>query len=438
MLRLASLGIGGGPLSAWLPLIAKVAAADPQRTKACILLWMTGGPSQLDTLDPKPGHANGGPVRDIETVVPGIRISEYLPKLAQQVQHVAAIRSMSTREGDHARAMHVLRTGRLPQGPIHYPTLGSFISKALGPGGDDLPDFVSIAPYRPLSPAAFGPGFLGPQHGPLVVGGSGASVLAEAGQATAPLPRVENLSRAPGVNLARADARYDLLRSFDDDYAQARPGPIADGHRAAWASAVQMMRSPAVSAFELSQEPASVLDAYGRNQFGQGCLLARRLIERGVPFVEVSLNGAPGSNALAWDTHRQNFDNVPRLCEVLDGGWATLLADLAARGLLESTLVVWMGEFGRTPRINPQQGRDHYPIAWSTALCGGGLRTGQTVGRTSGDGMQVVDRPVTTADFLATICLALGIDPQGQNMSNIGRPIRLVEPDAKPIQEVLA
>jgi uncharacterized protein (DUF1501 family) len=193
-----------------------------------------------------------------------------------------------------------------------------------------------------------------------------------------------------------------------------------------------------VQAFELSDEPAALRDAYGRNVFGQGCLLARRLVERGVPFVEVSLNSAGVGNILGWDTHQNNFATLKTMLPVLDNGWATLLTDLKARGLLDSTLVVWMGEFGRTPKINNNQGRDHFPNAWSTVLSGGGVRGGQVLGRTSDNGQEVTERPVSVPDLLATIFLALGLDPMDQNMSNVGRPIRLADPAAKPLTECLA
>ncbi len=198
-----------------------------------------------------------------------------------------------------------------------------------------------------------------------------------------------------------------------------------------------MMRSESVSAFNLEDEPASLRDSYGRHRFGQRCLLARRLVERGVPFVEVSLNGVDGQLQLGWETHQNNFDTVKSLSSTLDSGWATLLGDLHLRGLLESTLVIWMGEFGRTPTINSNQGRDHFPKAWTTVLAGGGVRGGQAVGRTSADGNEVADRPISTGDLLATACGALGIDAQRQNMSNVGRPIRLVDPEASVIEGVL-
>ncbi|HEY1784494.1 MAG TPA: DUF1501 domain-containing protein, partial [Pirellulales bacterium] len=205
-----------------------------------------------------------------------------------------------------------------------------------------------------------------------------------------------------------------------------------------YAQAVKMMRSTAAGAFDLSSEPAALRDAYGRNQFGQGCLLARRLVEKGVPFVEVSLSSAGNNNnGLGWDSHQNNFDQVKALSESLDPAWSTLITDLKSRGLLETTTIVWMGEFGRTPVINPSQGRDHFPNAWSVVVGGGGIRGGQVIGRTSANGMTVEDRPVNTAELLMTVCRALGVDPMQQNMSNVGRPIRLINPDAQPIKELL-
>jgi len=197
------------------------------------------------------------------------------------------------------------------------------------------------------------------------------------------------------------------------------------------------MKSSAAKAFDLDEESAAVHDAYGRNPFGQGCLLARRLVERGVPFVEVTLSSADGTNGLGWDTHAQNFEAVEKLSGVLDAGWSTLMTDLRSRGLLEHTLIVWMGEFGRTPKINESAGRDHFPNAWSTVLAGGGIRGGQTIGNTGVDGEQIKDRPVLVPDLLATVIKGLGIDPAKQNTVENGRPIRLVDAKANPIKELL-
>jgi hypothetical protein len=432
-LRLAVAGVLGPSVSGWLEGLAAATAASPARKRSCILLWMNGGPSQTDTFDMKPGHANGGPFKEITTSAPGLRISEHLPRVARFGHRLAVVRSMSTREGEHARATFLLRTGYQPTGPIQYPPLGALVAKELGAADAPLPNFVSIAPNRGLSPAADGPGFLGPQYAPLVVADN-AAFLPPGQEGYDRALRVQDIERPGGVDPAHADARLDLLQEMERDFVAAHPGAAPLSHRTAYDRAVRLMRS-AGKAFDLGQEPEEVRDAYGRNLFGQGCLLARRLVERGVPFVEVS-SGGPGG--VGWDTHANNFDAVRRLCEVLDPAWGTLMRDLHERGLLDSTLIVWMGEFGRTPQINGQRGRDHYPNAWTTVLAGGGIRGGQAVGKTSADGATVESRPVGVSDFLATVCLALGVDPLTQNRSNIGRPIRIADKDARPLREVLA
>jgi hypothetical protein len=402
---------------------------------------MNGGPSQMDTFDLKPGHPNGGPYKERETAVPGIKISEHLPKIAEHMRDMVLVRSMSTKEADHGRATYLLRTGRLPGGPIQYPAMGSVVAKELGQPEAELPNFVSIAPFRFLSPAAYGPGFLGPQYAPLVVGES----PIEFGPPRPNQPsydqllKVEDLALPAGISADRSGARVQLLEEMEQDFLAGRPGLAPLSHRTAYQRAVTLMRSAASRAFDLDEEPAELRDRYGRNLFGQGCLLARRLVERGVPFVEVTLANAPGLNqGLGWDTHIQNFENVEKLSKVLDPAWATLMTDLKQRGLLESTLIVWMGEFGRTPKITANKGRDHWAKSWTTVLAGGGVKGGQVIGRTSKDGMEVEERPVAVADLLATVGLALGLDITKQNMSNVGRPIRLVEPTAKPITEALA
>ncbi|HEV3007179.1 MAG TPA: DUF1501 domain-containing protein [Pirellulales bacterium] len=441
LVRFSAAGVVGASSSGWLEGLAAQTAALAARRRACMLLWMSGGPSQLETFDPKPNHENGGPVKAIDTSVPGIRISEYLPRVARQMDEMAIVRSMSTKEGDHTRATYMMRTGYLPQGPVHYPTLGSLLSKKLGEklgsGDAELPNFVSIAPLKVFSPGAFEAGFLGPQYAPLDVGQGqfpGAQVQDDAARQL----QVENLGRPGDVSGEQFDARLALLGDMERDFSGSHPGVPPQSHQAAYEQAVRMMRSDARTAFRLELEPPTLRDAYGRNGFGQGCLLARRLVERGVPFVEVSLNGVAGNQFFGWDTHANNFESVKKLTEVLDPAWATLMSDLKSRGLLDSTLIVWMGEFGRTPRINGSQGRDHYPAAWSAVLAGGPIKGGQVVGRTGADGMRVEDRPVAVADLLSTVCLSMGIDPMEQNMSNVGRPIRITSPDARPIQELLA
>jgi hypothetical protein len=433
-LRLSTAGAVGCSLSGWLETLAADIAGNPQRRRSCILLWMSGGPSQTDTFDLKPGHANGGPYKEIATSVPGIRISEHLPKLARQMEHMVLVRGMSTKEGDHGRASFLLRTGYLPQGPVEYPTLGSLVAKELGSDQSDLPSFVSIAPYRFINPAAFTSGFLGPQYAPLIVGDGGVQG-APNGNAYEQSLKVQDLELPADVSLAQSNARVDLLRGMEKEFVGQHPGVAPLSHQTAYERAVRLMRSAASRAFNLEEEPAVLRDAYGRNQFGQGCLLARRLVERGVPFVEVTLSN---NGPLSWDTHVQNFDVVKQLSQILDPAWATLMDDLKVRGMLDTTMIVWMGEFGRTPKINPQRGRDHFPNAWSTVLAGGGIKGGRVIGKTSPDGMTVAERPVSVPDLLATVCHGLGIDPMKQNQSNVGRPIRIVDKVAQPIQEALA
>jgi hypothetical protein len=430
-LTLSAAGVVGYSMSGWLENLAAAAAKNPARKRACILLWMSGGPSQMDTFDLKPGQANGGPYKETATRVPGIKISEHLPKLARHMKDMVLVRSMNTKEADHGRATYFLRTGRVPGGPIQYPPLGSFVSKELEQPDAELPGFVSVAPFRFLNSAAFSPGFLGPRYAPLIVGENANGPRPQAaGADIAQALRVQDIDLPGDVNAKRSESRLQMLDEMEHDFLAQHSSIAAESHRTAYRRAVTMMRSSAVKAFNLEDEPAKLRDAYGRNLFGQGCLLARRLVERGVPFIEITLDG--------WDTHQQNFEQVKRLSGNLDPAWSTLMTDLKDRGLLDSTLIVWMGEFGRTPRLNNNTGRDHWATGWSTVLAGGGIKGGQVVGKTSADGTTIEERKIEVADLLGTICLALGLDPRKQNQSNVGRPIRLVEPTAKPITEVVA
>ena len=433
-LRLSTAGALGVSSLGWRP----ARAAEP-RKRACILLWMSGGPSQIDTFDPKPGGPTGGPFNAIATAAPGVRVTELLPTVGGQMKHLAVIRSMTTKEGDHGRATYHLRTGYVQQEPVQYPALGSLVAKELGDAGAELPAFVSIASRRGPSDGGYGAGFLGANFAPLLVGNTDADPYTRVPTEKA-LAIPDLAPKATGgaaVNPAQADGRLRLLAEQNGGFADARPGGPVQGVGAAYDRAVRLMRSEARTAFDLEAEPATLRDRYGRTLFGQGCLLARRLVERGVPFVEVFLGRVPGAFG-GWDTHAGNFDAVKALCGVLDSAWGTLMADLGDRGLLDTTSVVWMGEFGRTPRINGGAGRDHYPNAWSVVLGGGGIKGGQAVGRTDKSGGTVEDRPVSVPDLLATVCAAVGVDPAKQNTSNIGRPIRVVDKAGTPIREVLA
>jgi hypothetical protein len=431
-LRLSALGVLGGSLSGWPEALA--AGAGPGRRRSCILLWMSGGPSQMDTFDLKPSHANGGPFKEIATATPGIKISEHLPRLAGHTEDLALVRSLTSKEGEHGLATYYAHAGYPMRGPVQYPTLGAVVAREAGTEPDDLPGFVSIAPFRIFSPAAHAPGFLGPRCAPLIVGDAGAAYPQTPGENDAKTLRVANLSAHAGIGPDRFEARLRLVQQMQTDFVAEHPDAAGKSHATAYERAARLMRTSAGRAFDLDEEPDRLRDRYGRNLFGKGCLLARRLVERGVGFVEVSHGGAGG---VGWDTHLNNFETVKELSAVLDAGWATLLEDLKSRGLLETTLIVWLGEFGRTPKINADKGRDHYPYAWTTVLGGGVVKGGQVVGKTSAGGETVTERPVSVPDLLATVCQALGIDPAKTNESNIGRPIPIVDRAARPILEVL-
>ncbi len=417
-LRTAAVGVGAAApsLCGWLGALA--ADAPRQPVKSVVVLWLNGGPATIDLWDLKPEHPNGGPFRAIETSAPGLSISEHLPKLAKFGTELAIIRSMSTKEGDHDRATHLLRTGYAPMGAIQFPAVGSVLARELGAPSSDLPNFVSIAPARYAT--GLGGGFLGPEHDPLVLG--------DASDPARGL-KVPDLARIGGVSDHAQESRLKILSELESQFSAGRIAPTAESIRAATTRALRLMRPEAASSFNLEEESAKTRAAYGNGLFGQGALLARRLVERGVPFVEVTLDG--------WDTHQHNFDRVQELSETLDAAFSALLGDLRDRGLLDSTLVVCQGEFGRTPKINNTVGRDHWPASWAVALAGGGIQTGQAIGGTSDDGLTVVDRRVSAPDLIATVARAAGVDPQKQNVSNVGRPIRVAHPDAQPIAELL-
>lgn len=419
---LKSLGVGfcAGFAPGWMQLAL---ASDRQisSVKGVILLWLNGGPATIDLWDLKTGHVNGGEFRPIDTNVPGMQISEHLPALSNVANHFSIIRSMSTREGDHSRARVVASTGYTPQGAIKFPSLGSLVAHEYGQVECELPSYVHIGGRPTIS----GGGFLGPNFAPFVVGSSERRAGAMGDSALA----VADLRSPESVSTANRDERLRLLEELGSLTPLDRSNAVVDTIESATERGLKLMNPNAAEAFDLEKEEAILRDAYGRTRFGQGCLMARRLIERGVPFVEVTLDG--------WDTHNDNFARVKELSQQFDAGFASLLTDLEQRGLLSQTLIVCQGEFGRTPTINGQAGRDHWPSSWSVVLGGGGIRGGQVVGETSGDGVEVVSRPVRTADLNATIFRAIGLDPMKQNMSNVGRPIRLADPEAQAVEELL-
>ncbi|MEQ8785994.1 MAG: DUF1501 domain-containing protein [Pirellulaceae bacterium] len=433
ILKAAVIGVAGASSSAWIENLAAHAAESDAAHKSIILLWLQGGPATIDLWDLKPGHANGGSSREIETSAPGLRISEKLPQLAKWGREMVLLRSLASKEGDHARATQFVRTGYLPQGGIDFPVLGALAARELGDEQTDLPNFVSIAPPSRMANFAAS-GFLGPRCSPLMIGqGAASSADLNVPELHPPEGRrgaVFQAAKASEASMRRAEriARQELLRDIDARFRLRHQSELVDGYQSATQRAMRMMRPEAASAFDLDREDDKSRDVYGRTLFGQGCLLARRLVERGVPFVEVTLEG--------WDTHQDNFNRVAALAGELDRAFAALLADLDDRGLLDSTLVVCTGEFGRTPKINGNAGRDHWPKAWAAALAGGGILGGQAIGATTADGQQVDGPAHTVPDFIATVCQVVGIDPRRQHLSNVNRPIRIADPSAKPIEGV--
>jgi uncharacterized protein (DUF1501 family) len=421
LLRLSAAGIAGASLSGWFGLLAEQsarAAAAPPRRKSCILLWMDGGPSHHDTFDPKPDAPGNvrGDLAAIATSVPGIQISEKFPKLARQMKHLAILRGMSTLEADHGRARVYMHTGYKPgAGGVTYPGLGSTVSAELGNPDSPLPNFVvtgsALGKYEFLS----NPGYRGPRHQPLAI---------------TDLSRgMENLE--PAVARNDFDDRVNVLDQLEREFSRTSKASAAAAHRTTLGRAVQLMRSDKARGFDLSLERESSRRAYGESRFGQGCLLARRLVEAGVSFVEVYLQN--------WDTHEKKVSDESRgLMTQVDDGMSALLRDLDERGLLRDTLVIWMGEFGRTPRLNGNGGRDHYARAWTTVLAGGGIKGGQVIGKTDHLGAAVVDRPISVKDFMASVCRVLGIDYTTKITTPIGRPIRIVEAGEKVIEELVA
>jgi hypothetical protein len=389
----------------WSDILGARAGELKQQGRACILLWMAGGPSQFETFDPKPGADTQGPTKAIATNVPGIQIAEHWTHTASAMKEFALIRSMTGREGNHGRATYLLHTSYPPSGGIVHPGFGSLVAQQLGAAEFDLPYFVSI------SGQSIGPSFLGVRYAPFVV--------------TDPNSPPDNLALPVSKN--RFARRLELMKELESPLAQTGAGPLVKDHQTLYDQTAQMVLSPRTKAFRLDEEPDRLRDAYGRSAFGQGCLMARRLIEAGVSFVEVQSSG--------WDTHGNELPTLKKLIPPVDQGTAALLADLRMRGLLDRTLVIWMGEFGRMPRINLTAGRDHYPQAWNIALAGAGVRGGQVIGATDKDGVEVVERPVSVPDLFCTFCKALAIDPRKENQSNVGRPLPIVE-GGKVVEEV--
>ena len=395
----------------------------PVKAKACILIWMAGGPSHIDTWDPKPdGPADvKGEFKAIDTSVPGVKVSEVFPKLAKTLALGTLIRSMTSPEADHDRAAHHLLTGYRPSPALVYPSFGSVASRTRGYGKTTLPPYVAI----PDAPSFSSSGYLTPAYDPFTVGGDPNS----------PTFRVRDLSPPDRLTLDRLKRRRGMVKALDGFARDVPETPLTTSRDKFAEQAYELLTSNAAqAAFRLDGEDAKTRDAYGRTPLGQSCLLARRLVESGVSFVTVNDRGV---GPLGWDTHQQNFTMIRgTLAPPIDQGVSALIADLAARGLLDSTLIVMMGEFGRTPKINPTAGRDHHGRANSLFLAGAGIPGGLVLGKTDAQGDSPTDRPITPADLAATIYSKLGIDPARQFETPDGQPIRLVD-KGEAIREVM-
>ncbi|MEQ9409892.1 MAG: DUF1501 domain-containing protein [Fuerstiella sp.] len=407
------------------------AATLRANNKSCILMWMGGGPPTIDIWDLKPGAKTGGEFQPIETAAPGVYISEHMPETAKVFRDLSIVRSMSTREADHGRGRYYMHTGFVPNPTVVHPTFGSVVSYELGRQRTalEIPSFVSVGGGSGQA------GFLGMSHAPFVVGTDGRINNA---------PSEESRKRLPG--------RLEMLQVVESNFINSRRGEMPEAHKDVYKNAVNLMTSRQMAAFDvdkadpslgLEEESAETKALYmgggngggmgmgGANGFGRSLLMARRLVQVGVPFVEVNMGG--------WDLHNDVFNSLKnQRLPGLDRGMSALVTDLKQRGMLDDTVIVWMGEFGRTPRINQNVGRDHWAASWSNVIGGGGLKNGQAVGATNEDGTRVADnsKAYLPGDIWATVAYAMGIPLNTVHTSKRGRPMKLAN-GGTAIQELI-
>ncbi len=379
-----------------------------RRRKSAILLWMGGGPSTMDIWDLKPGAPTGGPFKPIATSG-NAQISEHMPLMAKQMHNMAIVRSMSTREADHGRGRYYMHTGYVPNPNIEHPSYGAVLSNQLI---DQRPE-LEIPPFVAVGGGSVGPGFLGMSWAPFTVSSTG---------------QVRNLQM--GLEDTRLYQRMYALDLIEKGFINQRRGSAATDHQKILKKTLNLMTSEQMEAFKVASEPDDVKERYGNTNFGRGCLMARRLVEIGVPFIEVGLGG--------WDNHSNIHTTLrdQKLPE-LDQAMSALVEDLEQRGLLEDTAIVWMGEFSRTPRINGNAGRDHWARSWSVVVGGAGMNGGIAVGETNSDGTRVETDPYTSQDVMASVCKALGISLQTTFTSNNGRPMKIAN-SGKVIKELFS
>jgi len=410
MMRLAAAGAFAGSGVSWLDIVARrgiaQAAESGRKHKSCIVLFMSGGPSQAHTFDLKPG----GHYKPIKTAAPGIEISEYLPEVAKQMKLLSLVRGMSTGDANHQTAHYLMRTGfRQGSGGLDYPHFGAMASYQLVRNENRMPNFIVLKPGSG-SKNGFTNGYLSAQFSPMV--------MSDVSKGIADLQ--------PARDMPDFDKRAALLAKQDSDFFEDYRIQAAQEKMDAYRKAIDLVHyDKATEAFQLDKEPDHIRKLYGEGKFADQCLGARRLVEAGVPFVEVMHPGY-------WDTHGGAEEGQKRYSKELDRPMAALLADLNDRGMLDDTLVVWMGEFGRS-----FNGGNHHAKAWTTCFAGAGVQGGRVVGKTDGKAMTVEDRPVSVADFVATIYKALDID-YTKEIEIADRPIGLIDGEAKPVVELFS
>lgn len=400
-------GLGGIGLADEAP----AAAALKKQQKRALFIWLAGGSSQFETWDPKSSRETGGPFRSIQTTVPGYHVCELMPKLAKMMSKIAVVRSLNTEITAHAPAADLMSTGRPKEPALDYPEIGVILAKELAARESKLPDYVSffLSTEGRRRPAT---GFLGGSHATMLLENS---------------MRPKDIDLPEGLSDLKHKEREHLRELLSNEFARGRVGSeLVDGYNSAYAKVRGLMQSDHL--FDIEQEPTAVRERYGRTAYGQQCLAARRLLEAGVPMVKVARG--------FWDSHHDNFESHRELVPDFDNVTSTLLSDLDERGLLESTLVIILSEFGRTPTINANVGRDHYAAAWSCAFAGCGVKGGAIHGKTDKDGKTVVDGEANASDVAATIYKAAGVDLHKEYYSGV-RPVPIAKEDAKPIDEIL-
>lgn len=426
---LTALGLSVGDLFRLRNASADEAGEPKPKAKSCILIWLDGGASHLETFDLKPEASAEirGPLEAISTKLPGVQIGECLPETARILDRLAIVRSVTSPLGEHNFGTHFMLTGYKPTPVLEYPVFGG-VKAHLTTSENVLPPHIAVPDFRVGGGRLTGGGYLPVETRPFAVGGDPAK----------PDFQVRDLQLTEGLDLSRLDRRRRFTQQMD------RLGQLAGNYSSSDPDldrALQLITSAeAQQAFELDDEPAKIRNRYGRRTIGQSCLLARRLVERGVPFVTVNNRG--------WDTHQDLYTRLKEgytgakvpvgLIPSLDLALSALVLDLEERGLLDETLVVVMSEFGRTPKLNTAGGRDHWPRVFSVALAGGGVAGGQVVGSSDSVGESPADRPVTPSDLSATIYQLLGIDPQAELRTPDGRPVRIAPPEANVIAELLS